>query len=150
MWHELASRPFYVALDTAYAAADDAMAGVELDAIVRQARSALENGKLNEASRKFREVLAKDDKHAKAIAGLGWTFLAMGKAEEASKQFKRSIKINSRYGDAYIGLGTAHRQQGQLKEAYDAYDEYMGRFPKGPKASIATYQMDQLKKQLGM
>ncbi len=150
MWHEMASRPFYIALDTAYAQADQASVGVELQQQLRNARSALENGKLEQASRAYRAVLAKEPRNAAAVSGLGWALLELGRAKEAAGQFQQSIGIDAEHGDAYIGLGSAHRQLGQLQDAYNAYDVYMGRFPRGPKASIASYQMKQLKKQLGM
>ncbi len=149
MWHDQASRPFYVALDTAYAAADAASAVVEVEDVLRDARMALENGKTADASRKFREVLAREPRNAEAISGLGWTLLAQQETREAALHFRRAIDVDPSVGDAYIGMGTAHRQLGEPKEAYDAYDLYLGRFPKGPKASIASYQMEQLRKQIG-
>lgn len=149
-WHSTASAPFYVALDTAYAEADRASAGVELEIELRDARTALENGRLDQAIRGFRAVLARQPNNAAALSGIGWALLEQGHADEASRQFSAAITMNQDHGDAYIGLGSAHRQLGRLKEAYDAYDLYLGRFPRGPKASIASYQMEQLRKQLGM
>lgn len=149
-WHETASAPFYVALDTAYTAADEASVGVELETQLKEARTALENGRLEQASRGFQQVLVKDPDNARAISGLGWALLELGRTQEAAKQFTKAIQANPDEGDAYIGLGTAHRQLGDLKKAHDAYDKYLGRFPRGPKASIASYQVEQLKKQLGL
>lgn len=150
MWHDTASRPFYIALDTAYAAADEASVTVELEDALIDARIALENGKLEDASRKFQLVLAKNPGNPAATTGLGWALLELGRADQALAQFKLAVDRNPEFPDAYIGLGTAHRQLGDPKKAYDAYDLYLGRFPKGEKASIASYQMKQLKKQLGL
>ena len=150
MWHEEASRPFYIALDTAYAAADEASVDVELDEILKDARRALENGQLVEANRAFRTVLAKDPSSAAAVTGLGWTLLGQGHADQAVQQFRTAMRMDENYGDAYIGLGSAYRNTGEYQKAYDVYDLYLGRFPRGEKASIASYQMSQLKKQLGL
>jgi Flp pilus assembly protein TadD len=105
---------------------------------------------LQQASVTFRDILSRHPREAAAVSGLGWALLELGRAKEASAEFERAISMDVNHGDAYIGLGTAHRQLGQLQDAYEAYDQYLGRFPKGPKASIASYQMTQLKKQLGM
>lgn len=150
MWHETASKPFYAALDIAYAEADTASVGVEVDQQLREARQSLERGRAKQASKQYRTILAKHPDNAAAVAGLGWALLEVGSSQQAAEQFRKAIAIDPGEGDAYIGLGTAHRQLGQLKEAYDAYDRYLGRFPRGAKASIASYQMKQLKKQLGM
>lgn len=150
LWHDTASKPFYVALDTAYAAADEASVGVEVDEILKRARVSLENGKLIEANRGFRVVLAKDGANPAAVTGLGWTLLAQGHADQAAQQFLGAMKLDENYGDAYIGLGSAYRNLGEYRKAYNAYDLYLGRFPRGDKASIASYQMDQLRKQLGL
>lgn len=150
MWHELASKPFYIALDTAYAEADKASAGFEVNRELQTARVALENGRAEQASRSYRLILGRDPENAAAIAGLGWSLLELGESKQAAEQFKRAIDIDAGEGDAYIGLGSAYRQLGLLQDAYKAYDLYLGRFPKGSKASIASYQMKQLKKQLGM
>ena len=150
MWHDLASAPFYIALDTAYAAADTASVGVQLDQRIRDARGALENGKLNQANAAFRQILAQHPRNSSAISGLGWTLHALGRTDDAAEEFRRAIDINPEEGDAYIGLGTVLRRLGDERGAYDAYDRYLGRFPRGDKASIASYQMEQLRRQLGL
>lgn len=150
MWYETASEPFYIALDTAYAAADEASVGFEIDDKISEARTLLENGRLNQANAIFQQVLAKQPNHPAAITGMGWTMLELGRTDEAVRRFKQAMSADPGYGDAYIGLGSAQRRRGKLQEAYDAYDLYLGRFPRGPKASIASYQMSQLRKQLGM
>ena len=147
-WHNTASTPFYEALDEAYTAADEATAGAELQATLKKARAALENGRGSEAIRLYEGVLEQDPKHVAAMAGAGWALLDLGRPDEAVARFNGSLGI-SQNGDAYIGLGTAYRSLGKLEEAVQAYDSYLGRFPNGPKASIASYQMEQLKKQLG-
>jgi predicted Zn finger-like uncharacterized protein len=150
MWYETASEPFYVALDTAYAEADEASIDVELDEKVAEARRMLENGRLKQATTLFQQVLAREPNNPAAITGMGWTLLELGRAKEAAQRFQQSMDLDPAYGDAYIGLGSAQRRLGNLKAAYDAYDLYLGRFPRGAKASIASYQMSQLRKQLGM
>ena len=117
---------------------------------LRDARVALENGRPAVANRLYRAALAEQPNNATAHAGLGWALLEQGDTEAAITQFQSTVRAHPDHGDTYIGLGTAYRQVGQLKEAFHAYDLYLGRFPRGEKASIAAYQVRELKKQLGM
>lgn len=120
------------------------------DEKVEEARRVLERGRASQALGMFKEVLDVAPKHAGAVAGLGWCYIEMGRFDDAAANFRRAIDLDPRQGDALIGLGTAERQRGNLKSAYDAYDLYLGRFPKGSKTSIARYQLDALRQQLGL
>jgi Flp pilus assembly protein TadD len=81
---------------------------------------------------------------------LGWAYLQEGDNNEAVVKFQRGLELDARNGDALIGLGSAERQRGNLEAAMRAYDLYLGRHPRGDKVSIAQYQLDALKRQLGL
>ncbi len=152
-WNSIidATRPgFDQALGVATEEAENWAEGGAIDEQLKAARRKLERGNARSALKMYKEILDHDAKNAEAITGIGWANVEMGNYDEAVTNFKRSIDFNSRFGDAYIGLGTAERQRGNPKAAYDAYDLYLGRLPKGPKASIARYQMKQLREQLGL
>ncbi len=124
--------------------------GGAVDELLSQARRSLERGRQSRALGLYQDVLEQDKSNVIAITGIGWVYVEQSRSADAIAQFKRALQYNDDYGDAYIGLGTAERQRGNLKAAYDAYDLYLGRHPKGPKASIARYQMEQLRQQLGL
>lgn len=115
-----------------------------------EARRTLERGRAPQALNLFKQVLDAEPRNATAITGVGWCYIEMGRFEDAASNFRRALDIDPKQGDALIGLGTAERQRGNFKAAHDAYDLYLGRHPKGPKASIARYQLDALRKQLGL
>lgn len=138
-------RALGVATEEAEAWAD----GAALDDILTAARRDLERGRHRQALGRYQEVLGHDSRNVNAIVGKGWVYLEQSRSAAAVDEFKRALEIDSNNGDAYIGLGSAERQRGRLEEAFRAYDLYLGRHPKGPKASIARYQLDQLRKQLG-
>ena len=138
------------ALGVATEEAENWAEGGGVDEKLVAAKRALERGRLKGALKLYKEVLVHDKRNVKAVTGLGWVYLEMGRYDQAATQFKRASDINSRHGDALIGLGTAERQRGNLKAAYNAYDLYLGRNPRGPKASIARYQLNELRRQLGM
>lgn len=122
--------------------------GGAIDELLVDARRALESGRHARALSIYEEVLGQDGGNVIAITGIGWAYVEQSRSADAVSQFKRALDLNSGYGDAYIGLGTAERQRGNLKAAYDAYDLYLGRHPRGEKASIARYQLEQLRRQL--
>lgn len=143
-------QPLGQAVELATSTASKAAEGGLTDEKLADARSALERGRLSRAENLFEEVLEFEPRNANAIAGLGFIYLEKSNASRAATQFRRAIDLGGGDGSAFIGLGTAERQLDNPQAAYDAYDLYLGRFPRGEKASIARYQLEQLKKQLGM
>lgn len=117
--------------------------------LLADGQRALQAGNPARARAKFHQVLEHDRANVEAITGLGWSLLATGQAAAATAQFRKAISFNPGYGDAYIGLGKAERDVGNTDAALDAYQRYLDRFPGGPKASIARYQSDNIKRQLG-
>ena len=146
-----ALRPgFDSALGVATEEAELAAEGGGLKWKVDEARRALERGRAAQALSMYKDVLDIDARNSAAVAGIAWCYIEMGRFDDAASNFRRALELDPKEGDALIGLGTAERQRGNLKAAHDAYDLYLGRHPKGAKASIARYQLDALRKQLGM
>jgi predicted Zn finger-like uncharacterized protein len=121
----------------------------DLDEILASANRYLRSGNPERARKKFHKVLAKERANVPAITGLAWSLLAVGRTSAAATQFHKAIAFDPGYGDAYIGLGKAERVMGNQEAALKAYQTYLGKFPTGPKASIARYQAEKLKRQLG-
>jgi tetratricopeptide (TPR) repeat protein len=115
-----------------------------------KAKRTLEGGKAPQALAIYKDVLDQDARNAEATTGVAWCYIEMGRFNEAASNFRRASELDPKDGDALIGLGTAERQRGNLRAAFDAYDLYLGRHPKGAKATIARYQLDALRKQLGL
>lgn len=115
-----------------------------------EAKQALKYNRTAKAISLYEDVLKKDGRNADAYVGLGWAYLQEGDNNEAVVKFQRGLELDARNGDALIGLGSAERQRGNLEAAMRAYDLYLGRHPRGDKVSIAQYQLDALKRQLGL
>jgi predicted Zn finger-like uncharacterized protein len=143
-------QPLSMAIDMAATRAGKAAEGGLVDEQLASAKKALERGRVRQAKDLFEQVLEFEPRNADAVAGLGFVYLEQSNPERAASQFRRAIDLGGGDGSAYIGLGTAERQRGDAQAAYDAYDLYLGRYPRGEKASIARYQLQQLRKQLGM
>ncbi len=117
------------------------------DALVREATARLENGDLARARTMFEQALRERPGASEAVAGLGYVMLNEGNARGAVQNFEQAASRG--YADALIGLGDAHRRAGQSAEALAAYERYLERNPSGPRASIATRQVQLLRAQVG-
>jgi len=130
--------------------AEVAAEGGGVDHKLSEAKRNLDRNRPQQALNLYQEVLGIDSRNVNAMVGMGWALLQLGRNDEAADHFRRAVDIDTRQGDALIGLGSAERQRGNLKEAMRAYDLYLGRHPRGDKVSIAQYQLDSLRRQLGM
>jgi tetratricopeptide (TPR) repeat protein len=135
-----------LATEEAELAAEGGLVEYKLD----EAQQALKYNRTAKAISLYEDVLKKDGRNADAYVGLGWAYLQEGDNNEAVVKFQRGLELDARNGDALIGLGSAERQRGNLEAAMRAYDLYLGRHPRGDKVSIAQYQLDALKRQLGL
>lgn len=135
-----------LATEEAELAAEGGLVEYKLD----EAKQALKYNRTAKAISLYEDILKKDGRNADAYVGLGWAYLQEGDNNEAVVKFQRGLELDARNGDALIGLGSAERQRGNLEAAMRAYDLYLGRHPRGDKVSIAQYQLDALKRQLGL
>jgi protein O-GlcNAc transferase len=82
-----------------------------------QALAAHQAGRLAEAERGYREILARDPRHSEVIRLLGLIALAVGNATAAIALIGESVKLNPDVPDAQAQLGMALRAAGRLEEA---------------------------------
>lgn len=121
----------------------------DLGGVLAKAKSALERGNATYARQLYHQAVRLDPQSAEAIAGLGWSLLSLGNADSARAQFRRAKYRDPDFEGSYIGLGRAERELGNNEEALRAYEDYLKRFPDGPQVTIARYQSQELKRQLG-
>jgi hypothetical protein len=77
------------------------------------ARSALRDGRLDEAWAGFERRLAADPLDADALVGAGFTALRQGRLEAARQLFARCVAASPRYADAHLGLALVEERQGR-------------------------------------
>lgn len=118
--------------------------------VLSQARDALQNGDAASARETFQTAVDQAPGNPEALSGLGWALVELGRSEAAISRFKEARQADSSHGDAYMGMARAQRNLGRYREALETYQSYLDAFPNGSKASIAEYQSEQLRKQLGM
>ncbi len=92
-----------------------------LDAMLREAVSLQQAGRLAEAEGLYREVLRQAPDHPAALQYLAWIANRAGRAEEAIALIRRSLEHTPRDPVAQSNLGNILREQGRLPEAIEAY-----------------------------
>jgi len=78
-------------------------------------------GRLAEAERIYRQVLARQPDHADALHLLGVLAMQMGRLDEALELIRRAVRIKPDFADAYVNLGNALVDKRQFDEAIAAY-----------------------------
>lgn len=118
--------------------------------LLTRARESLQNGDAAGARDAFQTAVERAPTNPEALSGLGWALVELGRSKAAISRFKEARQADSSHGDAYMGMARAQRNLGRYREALETYQSYLDAFPNGSKASIAEYQSEQLRKQLGM
>ncbi len=90
------------------------------------AQSALQQGRLEEAEREFREVLRLDPKLSQAHANLGTIAYQQGRYGQAVQAFSEALRLNPSLGDAQALLGLSQLRSGHTKEGRKALGKSWG------------------------
>ena len=88
----------------------------------RDAWSFLQVGQIEEAERRFAELVHSDEMFYPALAGLGWVSLAQGGFTDAAGYFDAALNLESEYGSALVGRADALLALGDTSGALQAYE----------------------------
>jgi tetratricopeptide (TPR) repeat protein len=77
----------------------------------------LEDGKVEDAEKRFKTALSLDPESAEAQSSLGVIYGRQGKSKEAEQFFRRAIENDPHYAQAYVNLGLILAGQDRLTEA---------------------------------
>jgi len=80
-------------------------------------------GRLSDAERLYRQILAQQPEHADAMHYLGVIAQQVGRNDNAVDLIRRAIALKPNYVEAYNNLGNALKDNGQLDEAIMAYQQ---------------------------
>ncbi|KGQ21067.1 tetratricopeptide repeat protein [Thermus filiformis] len=70
-----------------------------------------------EAEAAFREALARDRGHLRALVNLGNLHLERGEVEEAIRLYQEALRLDPEFPQAHHNLAAAYRRKGQLDKA---------------------------------
>lgn len=123
-----------------------AAAGESAPEYAKRGEDLLERGSVPAAAHAFERALELDPGMPRAKVGLGYVALERAQPANAVGLFRAAATAGS--AEALIGLGDAYRRLGKLRAALSAYREYVQRYPKGDRGSIARHQIELLTEQL--
>jgi Flp pilus assembly protein TadD len=110
------------------------MHSIELDAILKLAKTRLRTGKIAEAEAMYRRVLQNSPDNAEAVHFLGIAALQQAKHEDALKLIRRSIELEPGKAEYYNNLATVLGKMGRAIEALGAAQEALDRKGNFPEA----------------
>jgi tetratricopeptide (TPR) repeat protein len=91
-------------------------------------------GRLQEAERLYRQVLAQQPEHVDALHLLGVTAAQLGRGDVAVDLLRRAIALRPNFADAYSNLANALTSNGQLDQAVTACRQAIDLNPNLPEA----------------
>ncbi|MBV8538915.1 MAG: tetratricopeptide repeat protein [Alphaproteobacteria bacterium] len=91
------------------------------DALFQQGIEAHRAGRLDEAERLYRQILAADPGHAPALVHLGLIAQANGAVDSAEALLMRALDLRPRLAEAHFHLGNLYRAGRRLAEAGRCY-----------------------------
>src|SRR6476646_10096783 len=92
-----------------------------VDQAIAQAADHYRAGRLADAERICRQVLAADPYHVTALNILGGIAMAVGQLEPAVQIMRRAIAIDPQGAELHNNLGEAYRQMRRGRDAIEAY-----------------------------
>ena len=87
------------------------------------ARAHLRAGRVAEAERGFRDVIAKHPELGGAHANLGLILRNAGKHDESIAALEQAVKVSPKQPVFHNQLGVSYRHKGQFQKARDAYEQ---------------------------
>ena len=87
------------------------------------ARAHLRAGRMAEAERGFRDVIAKHPELGGAHANLGLILRNTGKQDESIAALEQAVKVSPKQPVFYNQLGVSYRYKGQFQKARNAYEQ---------------------------
>jgi predicted O-linked N-acetylglucosamine transferase (SPINDLY family) len=103
-------------------------------------------GRLQDAERGYRQILALDPRHADALHLLGVVALQTGRHDEAADLIRQAVAQNASVPAFYNNWGNAERARGRLEAAAACYEKAYGL---NPAAADVLYNLGVVLQELG-
>ena len=108
----------------------------DADALLAEARTHHQAGRLLEAEKLYRSLAAERPKDAMLLSRLGAALAGQGKLVEALAALRRALEIDSDLVDALNNIGIVHRRLGHAADAADAFHRALALNPDLPSAQV--------------
>ncbi len=97
---------------------------------LREAQSAFDKGKVEEALHIASQVIQKEPKNAEAYWLRGQIYESLRKHKEAAADFQKTIQLNPKNAEAHHHLGTELFKLGRMEQSVVAFNKYLDLKPK--------------------
>jgi tetratricopeptide (TPR) repeat protein len=122
--------------------------GSDPDSLLQQGTNALRANHCDEAILKFQAACAISPDFADAHHQWAIALVKAGRPQEAIEHFKLAIKIQPREAASWLSLGGAYQSAGDVKEAINAYNDYISHFPQDRDISKIRHLVSLLEKEV--
>ncbi len=95
------------------------------------------------------QAVAKDPQRATYRSNLGYAYHLKGDLPKATALYREALKLDDKLASAWINLGNALAQQGQRKEAREAYLKAQAIDPSDPRVQAVLAELDAIEKKGG-
>lgn len=102
---------------------------------------------IDEAIKKYKEIIEKNPKCAEAYTDLGTAYVYKDMNDRAIEELKKAIDIDPRNADAYTWLGQCYEEKGEYEKAKQAYKKALKLTPENPGVKYKLEIWDQKMKQ---
>ena len=100
-------------------------------------------GRAAEAERILKGILVLNDQNAKAHNSLGWIALKRRDTALAREHLEKAAHLDPDLLDAYINLGMLHKENGDLEQAKNCFENFLSKAPRPEyQASIQKVQKE--------
>ena len=106
---------------------------IELYNEIQLAQNLMAEEKMEEAERKLKDVLNKDESVLEARYILGNIYLRQNKFDEAIEEYKKSLAVEPDYYDAIFGLARTYERAGKFDEAIVGFERMIELDPRDTK-----------------
>ncbi|HEX9053257.1 MAG TPA: tetratricopeptide repeat protein [Anaeromyxobacter sp.] len=115
-------------------------------ALLAQAETLREAGKLERALDLYGRVADEDPSNVEALTGRALCYFDLGRYPPAEASFQAALGIAPDEPDALLGLAETYRWQGKAEDAIRYYEKYLAKHPGGEEAGVARHALEELRK----
>jgi lipoprotein NlpI len=94
----------------------------------------LQQGRIDEAIRYYREAIQKQPDYYKAYANLGAAWARKGRSDKAINLYQKALELNPRDSSTHLNLGLALARRGRRSQAATHLRQFLSLAPESPRA----------------
>jgi predicted TPR repeat methyltransferase len=99
------------------------------EALIRQAASLQQAGRLAEAAQCYQQILRANPRHFEALFSLGMIYAQTEQLEEGQRLLSDALKVNPRFGEGWCARGLALLHLRRREEALACFDQSLALVP---------------------